>query len=297
MYKRIIFFVCMLSLTFPISVFGQSSSLTQGLNYLNTAQNSDGSIGNITSTTDITRTTIAVVGTLQALSQTNTTLYSNAVSWLQSQSISTTDYLSERMFTLLTGGSDERLLVSYIDPTSGVWGGYAGYNINNLDTTLALNALNAVNYSNQATISNALLYLVTNQNSDGGWGFYVGDDSNVYMTALVLQVFDGLKATYNLTVPISNAAQYLLSHQNSDGGFGSSTSTVYETALSFLACWDQTHPLPLLIEGKRLCKRQSITSQLPSPQTAHGMRMHTQQPLHCVHLAHTFQTFTSTRVK
>jgi hypothetical protein len=142
----------MLSLTFPISAFAQGSSITQGLNYLNTTQNPDGSIGNITSTTEITRTTIAMIDTLQVLSQTNTTLYNNAVSWLQSQSISTTDYLSERLFTLSTGGSDEGFLVSYIDPASGVWGGYAGYGINNLDTTLALDALNAVNYSSQATI-------------------------------------------------------------------------------------------------------------------------------------------------
>ena len=120
MHKRIIFFVCMFLLTWPLSSFAQRSSITQGLNYLNTTQNSDGSLGNITSTTDITRTTIAVLDTLQALSQTNTTLYSNAISWLQSQSISTTDYLSERMFTLSSGGSDESLLISYIDPASGV---------------------------------------------------------------------------------------------------------------------------------------------------------------------------------
>jgi prenyltransferase beta subunit len=188
-----------------------------------------------------------VIDTLQALSQTNTTLYSNASSWLQSQSISTTDYLSERIFTLISGGSDEVLLVSYIDPVSGVWGGYAGYNINNLDTTLALSALNAVNYSNQATIGNAILYLITNQNSDGGWGFYAGDDSNVYMTAMVLQTFDMFDSTINIKNSIQIAVAYLLAHQNSDGGFGSSPSTVYETALSFLAIMNsgQCSDLPL----------------------------------------------------
>ncbi|MCL4479372.1 MAG: hypothetical protein M1381_09790 [Deltaproteobacteria bacterium] len=162
MYKRIIFFACVFSLSFSLSAFAWSDNITQGLNYLNSARNLDGSLGNITSTTDITRTTVAVIDTLQALSQTNTTLYSNAISWLQSQSISTTDYLSERMSTHLSGGSDEGLLVSYIDPASGVWGGYEGYGINNLDTALALSALKSVNYSNQTTISNAILYLINN---------------------------------------------------------------------------------------------------------------------------------------
>ena len=60
------------------SAFAQNSNITQGLSYLNITQNLDGSLGNITSTTDITRTTIAVMDTLQALSQTNTSLYGNA---------------------------------------------------------------------------------------------------------------------------------------------------------------------------------------------------------------------------
>ncbi len=100
MYKHIIFFTCMFSLISSLPTFARSSNITHGLNYLSISQNSDGSLGNITFTTDIIRTTIAVIDTLQALSQTNTTLYDNAVSWLQSQTINTTDYLSERMFTL-----------------------------------------------------------------------------------------------------------------------------------------------------------------------------------------------------
>ena len=50
-----------------------------------------------------------------------------------------------------------------------------------IDTALALSALKSVNYSNQTTISNAILYLVTNQNTDGGWGFYAGDESNIFL--------------------------------------------------------------------------------------------------------------------
>ncbi|MCL4479378.1 MAG: hypothetical protein M1381_09820 [Deltaproteobacteria bacterium] len=173
------------------SAHAQSTTITNGLSWLDTQSNPDGSLGNITSTTDITRTTVAVIDTLQALGQTNTTFYSNAVSWLQGQSISTTDYLSERMFTLLSGGSDEGLLVSYIDNASGVWGGYEGYGINNLDTTLALQALKSVNYSNFSTISNALSYLVINQNSDGSWNedAYSTTYKRILLTSNVLFIY------------------------------------------------------------------------------------------------------------
>ncbi len=64
MGKRILLFL-ILSI-FTSSAFAQSSDIIEGLNYLNTTQNSDGSIGNITSTTDITRTTVAVMDTLVA---------------------------------------------------------------------------------------------------------------------------------------------------------------------------------------------------------------------------------------
>ena len=158
--KKLLFITIIFILS-AFSAHAQSTVINNGLSWLETQSNSDGSVGDITSATDITRTTVAVMATLQALSQTNTTLYSNAVSWLEVQSMSTTDYLAERMFTLLSGGSDEGLLVSYIDPASGVWGGYEGYGINNLDTILTLSALKSINYSNQTTISNAVLYLVT----------------------------------------------------------------------------------------------------------------------------------------
>ena len=75
MGKQIIFIVVLF--IFTSSAFAQNNNVTEGLSYLNITQNPDGAIGNITSTTDITRTTIAVIDTLQALSQTNTTLYNN----------------------------------------------------------------------------------------------------------------------------------------------------------------------------------------------------------------------------
>ena len=67
------------------------------------------------------------------------------------------------------------------------------------------------------------------------------------MTAMVLQTFDMFASTFNIKNSITNAAAYLLAHQKSDGGFGSSPSTVYETALSFLALLEsgQGSALPL----------------------------------------------------
>ena len=103
------------------------------------------------------------------------------------------------------------------------------------DTTLALQALKAVNYPDQTIIQSAINYLLSTQNADGGFGFYQGDESNVYMTALVSMTLQQFPRTTSIATAINKATSYLIAHQNADGGFGSSPSTVYETALTYIA--------------------------------------------------------------
>ncbi|MFZ3136725.1 MAG: CARDB domain-containing protein [Thermodesulfovibrionales bacterium] len=106
---------------------------------------------------------------------------------------------------------------------------------NPLDTALALQALKAVNYSDQTIIQSVINYLLSTENSVGGWGFYQGDESNVYMTALVSMTLQQFQRTTSIATAINKAASYLIAHQNADGGFGTSDSTVYETAYAYLA--------------------------------------------------------------
>ncbi len=87
-----------------------------------------------------------------------------------------------------------------------------------------------------------MAYLLSAQNPDGGWGFYQGDTGNVYVTSLVLSTLSQFKTVYNLQTPINNAATWLLTKQNVDGGFGSSPSTVYESALAFIALHESGLP-------------------------------------------------------
>ncbi len=58
MVKRFLFIIFLfVFIWLPTTGFTQSQPINNGLSWLTTNQNSDGSIGNITSTTDITRTT------------------------------------------------------------------------------------------------------------------------------------------------------------------------------------------------------------------------------------------------
>lgn len=217
------------------TVFAQSPQITSGLNYLTSTQNPDGSWGDDLSTTEILPATVSVIETLQVLNQTSTSSYSKAVSWLHTQGLETTDDLSERIHALSVAGTDIVFLISYLDELIYAWGGHDDYEVNNLDTALALQALKAIDYSDPNTVNAALGYLTSTQNADGGWGFYQGDASNVYITAVVSMTLQQFTQTPTLATATSKATAYLKAHQNADGGFGSSPSTVYETSLAYLA--------------------------------------------------------------
>jgi hypothetical protein len=92
-----------------------------------------------------------------------------------------------------------------------------------LTPPFALQALKAVDYTDFDTISYALGYLINNQNPDGGWAFRQaqdgdasagsgqapGDESNVYMTAMVLKTLSSYNNTFDLQAEIDDAVQYL----------------------------------------------------------------------------------------
>lgn len=223
------------------NLFAQTSSIDIGLSWLLNNQDATGFWGNPVRTSF--RDTCTVVDTLSYLKSTNSTNYSSGVRWILNRDVVNIDSLTRRILSLSLSGNtimdDIPTLVSLKNPDGG-WGLYYGHKSDPLTTALALQSLKAVNYPDQNVISSAITYLTSTQKPDGGWAFRQaqGDEtyeSNVYMTALVLNTLSQFKSTYNLQSPIINAVAYLLTKQNPDGGFGSSPSTVYETSLVFEA--------------------------------------------------------------
>lgn len=86
-------------------------------------------------------------------------------------------------------------------------------------------------------IINAVNYLVEAQNVDGGWGLSKGMQSNIYITAKVLETLTDFALTlhFYLDTTIDNGIEWLKSKQNPDGGFGEEGSSIYITAQSYLA--------------------------------------------------------------
>jgi subtilase family serine protease len=232
--KNVTIFLLLNLFLFSSIAFAHPSEIINGLSYFTDTQNPDGLWGDETSSTEPFLATTSVIKTLQILGETSSQNYTNAIVWLQLQELETTDYLSRRINALSNGGSDLNILLSYSDTVyTNAWGGIGGFNANNLDTAVAIQALKSINHSDLDTISNALNYLTGNQNPDGGFGFSPGEDSNVYITSLVLKSLASYNGNFDLQKETDNAIAYLLTKQNPDGGFGSSLSTIFETSLAF----------------------------------------------------------------
>jgi len=226
----------------PMPAYAFSPNIESGISWLSANQNPDGSWG---SNADLAiLDTSTVLDTFKSLNI-GSPAYSNGVTWLSSQAPLSTDFISRRVISLSIAGvdvsSDLSALVN-IRSSNGGWGGDADYSATIIDTALALQALKAANYSDQNVINAALGFLLATQNPDGGWGFYPAacstcqtDPSNVYMTAMVSGTLQQFTPTTSLVKAINKATDYLVAHQNTDGGFGTSQSTIYETALTYIA--------------------------------------------------------------
>lgn len=164
--------VCACLAIFPTFAYSQPTTITNGLNWLNSSQNQDGSWDSLTATTTGYYATAEVLGSFEALNVTSQQ-YTSGLAWLQNQSFETmsTTYLAPEISVLANTGmyfsSNVDALLSYRNSDSG-WGGYIKYPSNNFHTALALQALHAVNYSDATLIGQSLNYLTSNQNTDGG---------------------------------------------------------------------------------------------------------------------------------
>jgi large repetitive protein len=237
----------------PIPTNAFSPSIENGISWLTAKQNSDGSWG---SNADLAMLdTSTVLDTFKSLNI-GSPAYSNGVTWLSSQAPLSTDFISRKVISLSLAGVDVSADLSMLltmRSLDGGWGGDADSEGMINDTALALQALKAANYLDQNIISSALGFLLATQNPDGGWGFYPAacptcqaDPSNVYMTAMVVSTLQQFAPTTSLVKAINKATDYLVAHQNADGGFGSSQSTIYETALAYIALVGVTTDVTIL---------------------------------------------------
>jgi len=173
--------------------------------------------------------------------------YQATLDWLEFTRFNLAGQHAQKLQILSKAGSEVSQITTTLLEYRNSDGGFVsakGYTISSaFDTAHTLQALKAANYSDIAALYQAINFLTTNQNSDGGWSIISNGQSNVCVTATALRALSSYNSLFLLQDPINKASAYLLTKQNPDGGFatstisgqGSSQSNIYETALSIMS--------------------------------------------------------------
>ncbi len=242
MLKRLLFSIIVI-LSMAGYSSAQSATISNGVDWLIANQNADKSWGGATASVTLFNATAAAISALKICGNTGSSVV-DGLSWLNGQTPDSVNFAADRLLTNAIVGhdttSDLNQLITWKNSIDGAWGLDGEYSNDILEIAITLQALHAVNYADYTNIFQAVNFLTTTQNSDGGWGASTGDASNAFVTAHVFKALNVYSSVFINQNSINQASTYLLTKQNADGGFatstgsgqGSSPSKVYETALS-----------------------------------------------------------------
>jgi hypothetical protein len=227
--------------------FSQLTHIANGVSYLKSTQNADGSWGgSAASLNGVFPTTAAVLETLKALEATTSSNQTNAIQFLTAQPVEENPFHAARIIALTGTTSNTAEDVNALlarQNSDGGWGTADGFESSPLDTAYALLALKAANTSNTTALINGLNYLTRIENIDGGWALTQGENSQVFYTAIALQALNSCRLQFAVSSNQTRAITFLRSRQNPDGGYGSPSSTAFETAQVALAMLGSGIPL------------------------------------------------------
>ena len=203
----------------PLPLQGKHLAAMRGLEWLRGQQSDDGGFG----TLDLTSRAILAIAAAGEEPST----------WMSGTHLSPLDYLESEVNELDTAGKAGRMLQA-IAASSGNPNTFGGRNLVNALTsfydpvtgrfdsegniwehTLAMMGLAAIS---ETVPTEAIVWLKTSQNDDGGWGWAAGFDSDTNSTSLSVQALVTAGEPSD-SVVIINALAYLAGQQNSDGGF------------------------------------------------------------------------------
>jgi len=218
------------------SVAALAQAIPSGVTYLTDNQAADGSwaspqVRTVTATTEALRA-------LQLLAAAPSSRLA-AVARLEEDPIEDTDDRARRILVLAAEGRDVTALVDQLrvdaDPAGG-WGIVPGFAPDPLDTGLALVAVAPGTILGDATLFPALSYLLSAQQSDGGWECVEGGGSDIYCTSYALMGLAAYRTRFFIDPQVNAGAAFLKSQRNPSGSFGpSGPAELINTAAASLA--------------------------------------------------------------
>jgi prenyltransferase beta subunit/uncharacterized protein (DUF2141 family) len=207
--------------------------------WLSSQQALDGSFGSSNTVSTAFQATSEAIQTIYALGEASQQGIPAAIQYLEDDTFQSTEHLARKIIVTIASGQDTSANIGDLINRSGPDGGFGelpGYDSTAVDTAYALNALAVAGIQLNDAASNAIAYLLAEQNTDGSWSD--GPNvSSIYVTALVSRALQSYRHHYVLNESIDRANSFLLSSRNTQGAIGD----VNETALSIIALAPATY--------------------------------------------------------
>ena len=236
------------------------AGVSGGIAWLSVQQDADGGYAEPADVASPFQSTAEVLRTLNFLGEAGQSSGVDALNFLQAETYRNTEILARLIVVTAASGSDTTDLVADILLHQGSDGGFGelyGYDSSVLDTAFALEALATVHHPLDQSISDAVLFLLSHQQSDGGW-LDGQNESSVYITALAMQALQPYQADFpGLDSALVAAKRYLLSSQVSMGLWGET----FESALAVMA---------LINAANEFSEVEALVNELRSQQRADG---------------------------
>lgn len=222
--------------------------LDAGFNFLRSTQTANGSwmrFGEQSAVTD----TVAVLDAFTMLGVASNTAYTTGIGWLGSQFPDSTLLAAQKFWMLARSGQDVSYsfdaIVQRSNDNDGGFGYDRKYRSDVMTGAAMLEAITASNYTGDGDNPDyikiaAILFLLNNQNVNGGWGEFIGDQSRALQTTAALgalfsyrtAVVSGPSGDSAIKDYVARGLAYLANTQAADGTWNASvadTARAYET--------------------------------------------------------------------
>ena len=182
----------------PVSTSADTDSAVQ---WLSSQSNSDGSYA---SPGDIATPLQATAETLRSFNipSSNQSGVATAREYISAETFRNTEYLSRQIVSGAEAGVNISAhiaqLLTHQNRDNG-FGDFTGYDSTVIDTALALEALALSGQPTSQAVGFAISYLLSKQNSDGGWAYNTSDSSPT-VTAITLTALWQYRNIFNLDV-------------------------------------------------------------------------------------------------